>query len=85
MADVSAGLVLDTVSAKRLAACPFFKRVLFSRESSPDVCHLWNLCSLDAGHCDSHGRKLRFKPCFAGVRVAWICPKFVGLALDLER
>jgi hypothetical protein len=74
--------VLDRVVSKRLAVCPYFKRVLFSRECSPDVVHLYNLCCLDREHCSSHGRRLKFKPCFAGVRVVWVCPKVVGFPLE---
>lgn len=80
----SPNAVLDKASAQQLVVCPYFKRVLFSRECSPNVQHFWNMCCLDKGHCDCHGRRLKFKPRFAGVEVVWLCPKLVGLP-DLER
>jgi hypothetical protein len=76
---IELGKILTRADSHRLVDCPYFKRILFSRERSPDVVHLWNLCSLDKRHCDFHGCRLKFKPCFAGVRVVWICPKTIGL------
>lgn len=75
--------VLDNASAQRLVVCPYFKRVLFSRECSPSVVSSWNMCSLTREHCGFHGRRLKFRPCFAGVRVVWICSMLVGLP-DVE-
>jgi hypothetical protein len=82
--SVEVGSVLDLVSARLLADCCFCRRVLFSHACSPSVFHSWNMCFLDKSHCGSHGRRLKFKPCFAGVRVVSVCPKLVGLP-DLER
>jgi len=79
LSNVEINSILDSASGKRLAECPFLKKVLFNRSSSLDVVHFWNMCSMDNEHCDFHGRKLRFKPCFSGVRVCWLCPKLVGL------
>jgi len=44
--EFSVGSVLDRVSARWLVVCSYFKRVLFSRESSPKVQHFWNMCCL---------------------------------------
>jgi len=77
--QVVVGSVLDMASAQRLVVCPYFKRVVFSREWCPNIHHFWKMCCLDKEHCDFHGRRLKFKPCFAGVRVAWVCPKAIGL------
>lgn len=77
--QVVVGSVLGKVCGSRLAVCPHVKRVLFSLESFPNVYHSENVCSLDKEHCSSHGRRLKFSPCFGGVRVAWVCPKLVGL------
>jgi hypothetical protein len=75
--------VLDSLTAKTLAVCPYIKKVSFSRGSSPYVHHFWNMCSLTRKHCSSHGKRYKFKPCFGGCRVAWVCPELVGLpALD---
>jgi len=82
LSSVRINSVLDVVSAHRLAVCPHFKRVLFSRACSPSTFHSWNMCFVDKSHCDSHGRCLKFSPCFAGVRVVWICGKLVGLPFD---
>lgn len=73
--------VFDSVTGKRLAVCPFFKTVLFSRESSPSVVHLWNLCSLSKEHCDFHGRRLKFSSYgMDSLKVCWVCPKIVDLS-----
>jgi hypothetical protein len=69
----------DRAVGKQLAVCPHIKRVLFSRGSSPFVHYTWNMCCLDSQHCDFHGCRLKFKSYFGGVRVAWVCPKLVGL------
>lgn len=74
-------VVFNSVVGKRLACCPFFKRVSFSRECSPDVFHLWNLCSLDKSHCGSRGRRLKFASYGVdSLRVVWVCPKIVDLS-----
>lgn len=74
--------LIGEIVDKRLVVCPYFKRVLFSRACSPEIFHSWCMCSLDKSHCDSHGRCLKFKPCFGGVCVAWVCSKLVGLPSD---
>jgi len=75
--------VLDSATAKALAVCPYFKTVLWNRCSSLDAVRRWNSCSLGSHHCSFHGKRYKFKPCFGGVRVVWVCPNVVGLpALD---
>lgn len=76
-------VVFDDTVGKRLAVCPYIKKVLFSRESSPSVFHSWNMCSLssDKGHCDFHGKRLKFSSYGSGsLRVIWVCPKIVDLS-----
>lgn len=80
---VVGSVISDRVLAHRLAVCPFMKRVLWNRRSSLDVFGVWNSCSLGSHHCSSRGRRLKFKPCFGGVRVVWVCPDVVGLP-DVE-
>jgi hypothetical protein len=81
--SVGIGCVLDGVVGKRLADCPYFKRVLFSRECSPSVVHFWNMCDLDKAHCDFHGKRLKFESYgIDSLRVVSICPKVVGLPLE---
>ena len=77
--QIVVGSVLDKVSSERLVICPYHKRVVFSRESSPSVQKYCNLCSLDGEICSVRGRRFKFKPCFDGVRVSWLCSKLVGL------
>lgn len=62
------GSILDLKLAHRLVICPYFKRV-----------YSCNFCSLTKEHCGFGGRRYKFKPCFAGVRVSWICSELVGL------
>ena len=81
--SVYLGDVLDRLSAERLASCQFYKLVSFSRECSPNVYCSWGMCGLDRGHCGSCGKRLRFKLCFDGFHVVWVCDKLVGLP-DLE-
>jgi hypothetical protein len=72
--------VLDRAVGKRLAVCPYFKSVLFSRESSPSVQRFWNMCDLDKSHCATRGKCLKFESCgIDSLRVSWICSKVVGL------
>jgi hypothetical protein len=77
--NVAIDSVLDSESARRLAVCQYFKRVLFSVASHYPYCRAWNQCSLDREHCDFHGRRFKFKPCHGGVRVVRMCSKLVGL------
>ena len=79
---VVGSVISDRAYAHRLAVCLFIRKVLFSRASLPDVVHFWNMCCMDKAHCGSGGRRLKFKPCFGGVCVAWVCPKVVGLPLE---
>lgn len=75
-------VVLDAVSGKELAVCPFIKKVLFSRSGFPRSYNFWNLCSLDEGHCDFHGCRLKFSSYgIDSLRVVWVCPKIVDLSL----
>lgn len=69
-------VVLDRVVGKQLAVCPFLQKVVFSRECSPAIFHFWNVCSVDKGHCDFDGRRLKFSSYGVdSLRVAWVCPK----------
>jgi len=77
--SVTVGSILDSSSSKRLAVCPYFKMVLWNRRSSLDVVRRWNSCSLGSHHCSFRGKRYKFKPCFGGVRVVWICPNVAGL------
>lgn len=74
-------VIVDREVAKRLAVCPFARKVLFSRESCPGLLRSWNMCGLDSAHCDFRGVRLKF----AGygidlLRVIWYCPKFADLS-----
>lgn len=76
--SVTVGFVCDVVDKERLAFCPYFERVFFNRFSSRGVSRTWNKCCLDSGHCDFHGRRVRFKPHFDGTcTIVWVCPKAV--------
>jgi hypothetical protein len=74
-------IVFDDVVGKRLAVCPFFKRVLFSRGNSPYSYNCWNMCFLDKGHCGSGGKRLKFASYGVdSLRVVWICPRIVDFS-----
>jgi hypothetical protein len=78
-------VIVDKAEAHRLAVCLFFKRGFVTESSfSEGFSRSRNLCSLDGGFCGSCGRRLKFKPCFGGCRVVWVCDKLVGLP-ELER
>jgi len=80
---LSVGFVFsDRAFAHRLAVCPYLRQVLFTLPSNLDDFRCYNVCSLDKLHCDFRGCRLKFKPCFDGVRVAWVCPKLVGVSVE---
>lgn len=72
-------LVFDSVVGKGLAICPYLKRVSLSPSKAFPSC--WNGCDLDKGHCDCHGRRLKFSSYgMDSLKVCWICPKIVDLS-----
>jgi hypothetical protein len=78
-------VIADKAERARLIVCPYFKRAIVDESSfSEGFSRSRNLCSFDGGFCGSCGHRLKFKPCFDGCRVVWVCPKTVGLP-DLER
>lgn len=75
----SESIVLDSVVGKRLAVCPFVVRKALVVPRAFPSC--WNSCSLDRGHCDFHGRRLKFSSYgIDSLRVVWVCPKIVDLS-----
>ena len=74
-------VVFNSVVGKRLAPCPFVRRKPLSQESSKAFPNCWNSCSLDSGHCDFHGVRLKFSSYgIDSLRVSWVCPKIVDLS-----
>lgn len=70
------GSVLDRVVGHQLAVCPFLKRALYSRGSSPYVHRACNLCSKDSSICGSRGKRLKFESYGVdSLRVVWVCSK----------
>jgi hypothetical protein len=81
MVEAIESIVLDGVLGKRLAPCPFVRRKPLSRESSKAFPNCYNLCSLISGHCDFHGRRLKFSSYgIDSLRVSWVCPNIVDLS-----
>jgi len=72
----------DRDFAHRLAVCPYFRQTLYNLTSNLYDFRCWNMCDLDKKHCDFRGCRLKFKPCFDGVRVAWVCPKLVDVSVE---
>jgi len=82
---IEIGSIFVDAVGKRLAVCPYFKSVLFSRESSPSVQRFWNMCDLDKSHCATCGKCLKFESYgIDSLRVVWVCPKVVGLPLECD-
>jgi hypothetical protein len=82
---VVGSVIADKAEAHRLAVCLFFKRVFVTESSFSEGFHRsQNLCTLEGGSCGSCGNRLKFKSCFDGCRVVWVCPKVIGLP-ELER
>jgi hypothetical protein len=78
--SVVGSFIFPTDTAKDLAVCPFCRRVLWSRESSPDVYRVELVCSLDDGHCVCHGKRLKFASYgIDSLRVIWVCSRIVDL------
>jgi hypothetical protein len=83
-ANVSVGTVLDRVKGHELAVCPYCRGLLCSVGGSSREFHVWNSCSLDKGHCDFGGVRLKFvNDRFGFLRVVWICPRLVGLPREV--
>jgi len=79
--NLTESVILDDVVDKRLAVFPCMRKVLFSRESCPSVVRSWSVCSLDLGHCDFQGFRLKFRDYSVdSLRGIWVCPKIFDLS-----
>ena len=79
MTEVPQSIILGDAVGKQLAPCPFLVRKALAIAKSFPSC--WDLCSLDKGHCDFHGKRLKFESFGVdSLRVIFVCPKIVDLS-----